>query len=121
MPWPREPNLIARAWSAMIRAAPLKEWTRLGAGIALTAVYLAILYAVRFGWSPDHASEQLRILFWMAMSVALLLLVAIVATFDVNLKIDASRTGIKGDFSHDDEPASTTVQTTVTVTPEPTK
>lgn len=94
---------VGRMWSAMMAAAPLREWTRLGAGIALTLVFAGYGAAVRFGWAPENAQKQLDILGWLGGGAFIALLVAIVSTFDVNLKIDASKSGIKGDFSHDDD------------------
>jgi len=114
---PRPPNIIARAWSAMIAAARLKEWTQLGAGIAMTLVFAGFGAAVRFGWPAENASKQLDILGWLGGGAFIALLVAIVSTFDVNLKIDASKSGIKGDFTNDDEkPTELNVAGTVTVT-----
>lgn len=118
---PKPPNIIARMWSAMMRAATLKEWTRLGAGVALTLVFAGFGAAVRFGWPAENAPKQLDILGWLGGGAFIALLVAIVSTFDVNLKIDASKTGIKGDFTNDDDPKPQTVAVSgdLTITPEP--
>lgn len=114
---PPAPSRVGMIWRAMLAAAPLKEWVRLGAGIALTSVFVGMILAVRFGWPSDQAPAQLKILGWMALYAAVLLLVAIVSTFDVNLKIDASKFGFKGDFSPDDEPHVLKVDGEVTVKP----
>lgn len=117
---PRPPNIIARAFTAMLNRAPLKEWTRLGAGIAITLVFMVIIAAVRFGWTVPTQQQRLEILGNMGWVAGLLLLVAIVSTFDINLKINASKAGFTGDFSHDEEPEPTTahVEGDVTITPE---
>lgn len=117
---PPPPGIVSRTWSAMMKAAPLKEWVRLGAGIALTSVFAGLIVAVRFGWPAEQAPAQLRILGWMGLCAAVLLLVAIVSTFDINLKINASKAGFTGDFSHDDEQDTTKahVEGDVVITPE---
>lgn len=117
---PPPPNLISRAFTAMLNRAPLKEWTRLGAGIAITLVFMVIIAAVRFGWTIPTEKQRLAILGNMGWVSGLLLLVAIVSTFDINLKINASKAGFTGDFSHDDEPDATKahVEGDVVITPE---
>lgn len=114
---PRPPSRVGSIWRAMMAAATFKEWVRFGSGVSLTAVFAALIAAVRFGWPVSQAPVQLKILGWMGFYAAILLLVAIVSTFDVNVKVDASKAGFKGDFSPDDEPA--TVEATATVTVKP--
>lgn len=117
---PPQPNMISRAFTAMLNRAPLKEWTRLGAGIAITLVFMVIIAAVRFGWTIPTEKQRLAILGNMGWVAGLLLLVAIVSTFDINLKINASKAGFTGDFSHDDEQDTTKahVEGDVVITPE---
>lgn len=120
---PRPPNIIARAWSAMIRAATLKEWTRLGAGVAILFAFLVVVAAARFGWPAGTEAKRLDILFTAVCFAGTGVLIAMASTFEVNVKVKVDKAGAQGDFTNDDPPAnSTQVQTTVTVTPpEPPK
>lgn len=117
---PRQPNVIARAWSAMVAAASLKEWTRLGAGIAIVFVFLALNAAVRFGWPAGTEGKRLDILFAAVCLAGAGVLIAMASTFEVNVKVKVDKAGAQGDFTNEDAPPpnSTQVQTTVTVTPE---
>lgn len=114
---PPQPNLISRAFTAMLNRAPLKEWVRLGAGVAAVFLTLVILAAARFGWPAGTEERRLDIIMVLAVMTGLAVLVAMVSTFEINLKFKADKTGVSGDFSPDDE--AKTVEATATVTVKP--
>lgn len=114
---PRPPNIFARAFNAMLDRAPLKEWVRLGAGVAAVFLTLIILAATRFGWPHGTEEKRLDIIMVLAVMAGLAVLVAMVSTFEINLKFKADKTGVSGDFSPDDE--AKTVEATATVTVKP--
>lgn len=116
---PPPPNLISRAFTAMLNRAPLREWTRLGAGIAAVFLTLVVLAAARFGWPAGTEEKRLDIIMVLAVMAGLAVLVAMVSTFDINLKFKADKTGISGDFSpEEEEPISAHVEGDVKITPE---
>lgn len=70
--------MISRVWRALLAAAPVKIWAQIGAGIALTLVFVGFGLVIWLGpWAPERQAQQLQWLGWGMISAAFLILVAV--------------------------------------------
>lgn len=110
-----------RAWAGMMSAplSPLKVWAQIGAAVVFTVVMAGYGLVVWLGpWDAAYQGKQLDILGQGMFAAAFLVLVAILALTGMGLMLKAGKSGVEASFDRDDDlPPTTTVQTTVTVTP----
>lgn len=123
---PRPPSRIGAIWRAMVAAAPVRLWAQiLGFGTVI-GVLVHTLHLFFRTINAAGTSEEIRIILangsvWLALSLAFIALVEVVAITELKLGARVSKDGVHADLEHDDQPPTTTVQTTVTVTPETSK
>lgn len=115
--------MIGRMWNALIRAAPVRLWAQvLGFG---TVVGVIVHTLHLFFETINDRGTPLEVVVilangavWIALALCFVALVEVVAITELKLGLNASSSGLRADLEHDDDPQSTTVETTVTVTPE---
>jgi hypothetical protein len=109
--------MIGRIWSALLSAAPVRLWAQIIAAGSFLGFIVATSAYIRFGsWSPAVEAKRVDALFWLGIAVAFLLLFALAAITEQKFGIRATRDGFNADVERDDDPPTTTVETTVTVT-----
>ena len=116
MTWPREPNLIARAWSAMLKAGSIRQWAMILGAIPMTAVVGVIIYIVKDKtWGQPVL--QLNILANLGYGPLIIIAIIFAALTGTSIAANIGKGGAGISLKQDDdEPQSTTVETTVTVT-----
>jgi hypothetical protein len=112
-------NLIANTWRALLAAAPVKIWAQIGAGIALTFVFVGFGLVIWLGpWAPERQQQQLELLGWGLMAAACLILVALVAITGLSVNIRGGREGIQASIDQDEaQPLKVETKVETTVTP----
>lgn len=119
-PWFNIGGLVASVWRALIAAAPVKIWATIGAGVALTLVFVGFgLVIWRGPWLPTYQGQQIAWLGYGMLSAALLVLVALAAITSLGIDLHASKDGVHARIDQDDPAPSVTVETRTTVTPDP--
>lgn len=104
----------------MLSAAPPRFWAQVGAGMALTLFAAAIVSILWLGpWTATVERARVDALARICLAVLFLVLVALAAITELKFGIRAGKDGFNADVERDDEAPkpTTTVQTTVTVTP----
>ena len=111
--------MIAAVWRALLAAAPARLWAQIGAGIALTFVFVGFGLVIWLGpWAPERQQQQLELLGWGLMAAACLILVALAAITGLSVNIRGGREGIQASLDQD-EPKPIEVKTTVATTVKP--
>jgi uncharacterized membrane protein YcjF (UPF0283 family) len=110
--------MIARAWKAILAAAPVKIWAQIGAAMSLTLVFAGFGLVIWLGpWAPALQGKQIDWLGYGMMAAALLVLVALAAITGLNVDLHGSKDGVHARIDQDEaQPmkVETTVATTVT-------
>lgn len=123
MTWPNPAQMIARVWTAMLAAGPIKVWAQIGGAMALTLVMVGFgLVIWRGPWLPIHQAQQIDWLGYGMMATALLVLVALAAITGLNVNVRGGRDGLQASIDQDDaEPLPPMVRTVTetTVVPQP--
>lgn len=111
--------MISRVWSALLAAAPVKIWAQIGAGIALTLVFVGFGLVIWLGpWAPERQAQQLQWLGWGMISAAFLILVALTAITGLSVNLRGGRDGLTASIDQD-EAAPLAVRTVTETTIEP--
>jgi hypothetical protein len=104
-----------KLWSAMLAAGSLRFWAQIGAGMALTLVFVGYgLVIWRGPWAATRQQQQLDLLGQGQIAAALMVLVALVCITGMKLGLSAGKDGVKADVERDDEPTQQAVTTTTT-------
>jgi hypothetical protein len=112
--------VIGRIWSAMMLAGSARFWAQVGAGVALSGLLMGYGLVIWLGpWPATSAGKQLDLLGQGQLIAGFLVLVALACITGTKVNFNASRSGVSANVDGDDEPQSTTVETTVTVTEQP--
>jgi len=120
---PRPPSRIGAVWRALVTGpAPVRLWAQiLGFGTVIGVIVHTLHLFFRTINDRGTPIEIVVILangvVWVALSLCFIALVEVVAITELKLGARFSKDGVHADLEHDDAP-TTTVQTTVTVTPE---
>jgi heme A synthase len=102
----------------MLAAGSLRFWSQLGAGMALTLVFVGYgLVIWRGPWAATRQQQQLDLLGQGQIAAALMVLVALVCVTGMKLGLSAGKDGVKADVERDDEPPTVTTTTTTQVKP----
>lgn len=121
---PPPPSRIGAIWRALvIGPAPVRLWAQiLGFGTVIGVIVHTLHLFFRAINDRGTPHDIVVILangsVWIGLSLCFIALVEVVAITELKLGARVSRDGVHADLEHDDAPQSTTVQTTVTVTPE---
>lgn len=122
---PSKPNIVARIWTAMIAAAPVRLWAQIVAAGSFLCFLVSTSAFIRFGpWSAAVEAKRIDALFWLGIAVAFLLLFALAAITELKFGIRASRDGFNADVERDDDdpkPQTVAVSGDLTITPEKTQ
>lgn len=106
-------TIIASAWAALIKAAPVRLWALIMAGPPLTVFAAGLTVIVWRGPWPDAlAGQQLSILGY-GLFIALALIGVIVISLAA-VKVKGSALGGSFEVEGDDDPAPTVTTTTTT-------
>ncbi len=109
---------MSRIWTAMLAAGSLRFWSQLGAGMALTLVFVGYGVVIWRGpWATTRQQQQLDLLGQGQIAAALMVLVALVCITGMKLGLSAGKDGVKADVERDDEPPTVTTTTTTQVKP----
>jgi Tfp pilus assembly protein PilN len=109
--------MIGRIWTAMLAAGSLRFWSQLGAGMALTLVFVGYgLVIWRGPWAATRQQQQIDLLGQGQIAAALMVLVALVCITGMKLSASAGKDGVKADVERDDEPPTVTTTTTTETT-----
>jgi len=112
--------MIPRIWKALLAAGSLRFWAQIGAGMALTLVFVAYGAVIWKGpWPATAAPLQLELLGQGQLGAALMVLVALVCITGMKLGISGGKDGFKADVERDDETPTATVTTTTTTEVKP--
>ncbi|WP_374579280.1 hypothetical protein [Phenylobacterium sp.] len=110
---------VARVWHALIDAAPIKIWAQIGAGVALTLVFVGFGLVIWLGpWAPERQAQQLQWLGWGMVSAAFLILVALTAITGLSVNVRGGRDGLVASIDQD-EATPLAVRTVTETTIEP--
>jgi len=110
--------MIGRVWAAMLAAGSLRFWAQIGAGMALTLVFVGYGVVIWRGpWAVTRQQQQLDLLGQGQIAAALMVLVALVCITGMKLGLSAGKDGVKADVERDDEPPTVTTTTTTQVKP----
>jgi len=105
-----------KIWAAMLAAGSLRFWAQIGAGMALTMVFVGYgLVIWRGPWAATRQQQQLDLLGQGQIAAALMVLVALVCITGMKLGLSAGKDGVKADVERDDEPPTVTTTTTTEV------
>lgn len=98
-------HVPGNAWRGALAGAPLTQWWRAGAGIAMTAMAVLLIWIIWKGpWDRSVEADRLNWLGYMAMGTLFIVGVAIVALMDVRVAFRASRQGLDANIAGDDAP-----------------
>jgi len=104
-----------RIWSAMLAAGSLRFWAQIGAGMALTLVFVGYGVVIWRGpWAATRQQQQLDLLGQGQIAAALMVLVCPVCITGMRLGLSASKDGVTADMERDDEPTQQVITTTTT-------
>ena len=81
--------MIAKMWSAMLKAAPLRLWAIIGGAVVLTGFAAGLVWVVWKGpWDPSQQAAQINILGWgLWITLGMIgIIVVSVAAVDVKIK-----------------------------------
>ena len=108
---------MSKLWTALLAAGSLRFWAQIGAGMALTLVFVGYGVIIWRGpWPATAAPIQLELLGQGQLGAALMVLVALVCITGMKLGISGGKDGFKADVERDEEPTPiATVTTTTTV------
>lgn len=114
---------LARAWTAAIAAAPLRQWWQAGAAMALTVFAAGVVLILWLGpWSLAVEKTRVDGLVMICLAVLFIVLVSIVAMNDLNLNLRAGRGGVEASVvgeEHEPAPLATVTTTTTVAAPPP--
>lgn len=79
-------GFLDRLLGVLTKAAPLRFWAMLGAGIVVTALCVGFALMVRYGWGTGHESQQLNFLGWALLIALTIIGVVVVALAGVTFK-----------------------------------
>lgn len=103
---------------ALFAAAPVKIWAQIGAGVALTLVFVGFGLVIWLGpWLEDRQQQQLDLLGWGLICSAFLILVALVAITGLSVNVHGSKDGLHASIDQDDAArlaVETVAKTTIT-------
>lgn len=95
--------MMARIWRAMLAAAPVKIWAQIGAGVALTLVFVGFGLVIWLGpWLQERQEQQLDLLGWGLICSAFLILVALVAITGLSVNVHGSKDGLHASIDQDE-------------------
>ena len=111
--------MIGGIWRAFLAAAPIKIWAQIGAGIALTLVFVGFGLVIWLGpWSPERQAQQLQWLGWGMVSAAFLILVALTAITGLSVNVRGGRDGLVASIDQDEaQPLAVRTVTETTIEP----
>jgi hypothetical protein len=120
---------MSRIWRAMLAAGSLRFWAQIGAGMALTLVFVGYGLVIWKGpWAPVRQQQQLDLLGQGQIGAGLMVLLCLVCITGMRLGLSAGKEGLKMDAERDDEPppslakteiAATIAETTTPAAPQP--
>ena len=112
--------MIGGIWRAFLAAAPIKIWAQIGAGIALTLVFVGFGLVIWLGpWAPERQAQQLQWLGWGMVSAAFLILVALTAITGLSVNVRGGRDGLVASIDQDEaQPLAVRTVTETTIAPE---
>jgi len=102
-------NIPGRAWSAALKAGPLREWLSAGAGMAWTLAALGLVWLFRERLTPEYA-------FWIIESALLIVLVTIVAITATGFNLRAGKGGVEVHVGAEDDDAPKPLAEVITTT-----
>ncbi|WP_374534409.1 hypothetical protein [Phenylobacterium sp.] len=113
--------MIGGIWRALLAAAPIKIWAQIGAGIALTLVFVGFGLVIWLGpWAPERQAQQLQWLGWGMISAAFLILVALTAITGLSVNVRGGRDGLVASIDQDEaQPLAVRTVTETTIEPVP--
>jgi hypothetical protein len=108
---------MSRIWTAMLAAGSLRFWAQIGAGMALTMVFVGYgLVIWRGPWAATRQQQQLDLLGQGQIGAGLMVMLCLVCITGMKLGLSAGKDGVKMDAERDDEPTQQAVTTTTTTT-----
>ena len=111
-------NLIGNVWRAVLAAAPVKIWAQIGAAVTLSMMAFAALAIIWHGpWPSERIGQRLDLVFYLAVGLEVLVLVALAAITGLNVNLHGGKDGLHASIDQDEvQPlkVETTVATTVT-------
>lgn len=112
---------VARVWHTLIDAAPIKIWAQIGAGVALTLVFVGFGLVIWLGpWAPERQAQQLQWLGWGMISAAFLILVALTAITGLSVNVRGGRDGLVASIDQDEaQPLAVRTVTETTIESAP--
>lgn len=111
--------MIGRLWAALLNAAPVKIWAQIGAGVALTLVFVGYGLVIWLGpWAEEREAQQLELLGWGMICAAFLILVALVAITGLSVNVRGGRDGLSASIDQDEaQPLAVRTVTETTIAP----
>lgn len=109
--------MISRIWRAILAAGSIRQWAMILGAIPMTALVCWIIWIIK---QPRWGQPvlQLNILANLAYGPLIIIAVIFAALTGTSIAANIGKGGAGISLMQDDEPQSTTVETTVTVTPE---
>lgn len=96
-------NVLASPWRAMLRAAPIRLWAIIGAGVSQLAFTCGLVWIIRKDAPADHILGVYAILAYSAQFIVFVVVVALTGTV---VRFSAGKEGLKADVAHDDDNAA---------------
>jgi hypothetical protein len=99
-------HIPGNIWRGAIAAAPLTQWWRAGAALAMSWLLLLLILIIWQGpWTLRVEGQRLDWLGYIALGTLAIVAVAIIALMDVGAKLKASRDGIEVDVRQEGDNA----------------
>lgn len=114
---------ITAVWRALIAAAPVKIWAQIGAAIALTLMVGGALALLWHGpWPSEREGQRLDAVFFLAVGLEVLMLVALAAITGLNVNVRGGKDGVSASIDQDDaDPIAIKTTTETVITPSASK
>jgi len=113
---------MGRLWREMMKAAGVRTWAIIGAGVIGTALGMWRTWIVWKGpWPIDRAQQQLDIIGWALWADLIINAVIVIALTGLGVAASVSKTGVTLNVGDDDnkQTATVTTETKTTVETEP--
>lgn len=111
--------MIARMWNAILTAAPVKIWAQIGAAVTLSMMAFAALAIIWHGpWPSERVGQRLDLVFYLAVGLEVLVLVALAAITGLNVNLHGGKDGLHASIDQDEaRPMTVETHVATTVTP----